>query len=93
MGEDRTTGAAWFGVLRMSELLDRVRGTRGAVTAAPPAFWTGPQLVAAFPSVPPPKYLPRDREGIYGAKFTRRVAGLGIAEKTNRTALTRAECP
>ena len=52
-----------------------------AVTEAPSASWAGQHVVNAFPFEVPPKYLLRDRDGIYGAAFARRVAGLGIEQK------------
>jgi transposase InsO family protein len=52
-----------------------------AVTKAPSAAWSGQQIVNAFPFETPPKYLLRDRDGVYGAEFSRRVAALGIQEK------------
>jgi putative transposase len=52
-----------------------------AVTEAPSASWAGQQVVNAFPFEVPPTYLLRDRDGIYGAAFARRVAGLGIEQK------------
>jgi putative transposase len=50
------------------------------VTASPTAEWTGQQIVEAFPWVHPPKYLLRDRDKIYGARFRRRVGSLGVEE-------------
>ena len=52
-----------------------------AVTEAPSASWAGQQIVNAFPFATPPKYLLRDRDGVCGAEFARRVAALGIEEK------------
>jgi transposase InsO family protein len=52
-----------------------------AVTEAPSASWAAQQVVNAFPFKVPPKYLLRDRDGIYGAEFTKRLAALGIEEK------------
>ena len=52
-----------------------------AVTEAPSASWAGQQIVNAFPFETPPKYLLRDRDGIYGAEFAKRAAALGIEEK------------
>lgn len=53
-----------------------------AVTEAPSAFWTGQQLVNAFPFETAPRFLLlRDRDGIYGAEFVDRVAGLSLKEK------------
>ena len=48
------------------------------VTAHPTAQWTARQLVEAFPWETAPKYLLRDRDAIYGGRFQRRVAHLGI---------------
>ncbi|MBM3318784.1 MAG: transposase [Candidatus Eisenbacteria bacterium] len=50
------------------------------VTANPTAAWTGQQIVEAFPWVDPPKYLLRDRDGIYAHAFSRRVRSLGCEE-------------
>ena len=50
------------------------------VTAYPTAEWTAQQVVEAFPWADPPKYLLRDRDGIYGTRFRKRVEGLGFEE-------------
>jgi len=50
------------------------------VTAHPTAQWTAQQLVEAFPWETTPKYLLRDRDAIYGERFQRRVAHLGIEQ-------------
>ena len=34
------------------------------VTAHPTAFWTGQQMIEAFPEETAPRYLLRDRDGI-----------------------------
>jgi len=39
------------------------------VTDHPTAVWTARQLVEAFPYSTPPKYLLRDRDGVYGEEF------------------------
>jgi len=52
-----------------------------SITEAPSARWTGQQVVNAFPFRTPPKYLLRDRDGIYGVEFSRRVTALGVEEK------------
>ena len=52
-----------------------------AVTEAPSAFWTGQQLVNAFPFETAPRFLLRDRDAIYDAEFVGRVAGLSMEEK------------
>jgi len=50
------------------------------VTAYPTAEWTAQQVVEAFPWVDASKYLLRDRDGVYGTWFRKRVAGLGMEE-------------
>ncbi len=50
------------------------------VTANPTAQWTAQQMVEAFPLDTAPRYLTRDRDGIYGETFRRRVRSLGIEE-------------
>jgi transposase InsO family protein len=50
------------------------------VTTNPSAAWTGQQIVQAFPWDTAPRYLARDRDGIYGNGFARCVEGLGIEE-------------
>ena len=52
---------------------DRRRMVHSSVTEHPSAEWTGRQLVAAFPRDTVPRYLIRDRDGIYGQDFTRCV--------------------
>jgi hypothetical protein len=74
---------AAFRVLFVFVALAHVRRKVGhfAITDAPSAFWTGQQLVDAFPFETPPKILLRDRDNINGSDFVRRVAGLGMDEK------------
>jgi len=50
------------------------------VTDAPNAAWTGQQIVEAFPWDTAPRFLLRDRDGIYGSEFRQRVSGMGIEE-------------
>ena len=51
------------------------------VTYNPSAEWTAQQIVEAFPGDGPvPKYLVRDRDGIYGSYFRRRVRNMRIRE-------------
>lgn len=50
------------------------------VTENPTAEWTAQQIAEAFPCNTAPKYLPRDRDSIYGGQFRRRVKSLGIEE-------------
>lgn len=60
---------------------ERRRVMHFAVTEAPSAAWAGQQIVHAVPFATPPKYLLRDRDGIYGAEFTKRVTALWVEEK------------
>ncbi len=60
---------------------DRRRVVYFNVTEHPTAEWTAQQLVEAFPWEPPPKYLLRDRDAIYGNQFRRRVRGLGMKDR------------
>jgi len=57
---------------------DRRRIVHFNVTEHPSADWTGRQLIEAFPWNTVPRYLIRDRDGIYGHDFTRRVNAIGI---------------
>jgi len=50
------------------------------VTAHPTAQWTAQQLREAFPFGQVPQYLLRDRDGIFGANFTRQVEDASIQE-------------
>jgi transposase InsO family protein len=59
---------------------DRRRIVHFNVTAHPTAEWTGQQLREAFPFEEVPRYLLRDRDGIFGADFTKEVRDLGIEE-------------
>ena len=49
-----------------------------AVTASPSAEWTARQLTEAFPWDETPRFLLRDRDGIYGEEFVARVKAMGI---------------
>jgi transposase InsO family protein len=51
------------------------------VTAHPTAEWITQQLTEAFPWNEAPRYLIRDRDGIYGAAVTRRLRAMGIRDK------------
>ena len=50
------------------------------VTEHPTAQWTAQQLIEAFPWDTAPKYLLRDRYGIYWSQFQRRIKSMGIEE-------------
>jgi hypothetical protein len=49
---------------------DRRRILHFNVTENPTANWTARQIVEAFPEETAPRYLVRDRDGIYGHDFT-----------------------
>jgi transposase InsO family protein len=60
---------------------DRRRIVHFNVTTSPSAEWTAQQVVEAFPAdALIPRYLVRDRDGVYGAFFRRRVKNMGIEE-------------
>ena len=51
--------------------------------------WAAQQITEAFPWDTAPRYLLRDRDGIYGHEFTSRVDHMGIKEvKTALCSLT-----
>jgi hypothetical protein len=54
------------------------------VTDAPTPAWTDQQFVEAFPWDTAPRYLLRDRDGLYGVGFSRRVHSMGIAKSRRR---------
>ncbi len=60
---------------------DRRRVVHFNVTEHPTAEWTAQQLVEAFPWEPPPRYLLRDRDALYGNHFRKRVRSLGMKER------------
>ncbi len=59
---------------------DRRRIVHFNVTAHPTARWTGQQIVNAFPYDDAPRFMIRDRDGIYGHDFQLRVEHMGIEE-------------
>ena len=58
------------------------------VTAHPTAEWIAQQLVEAFGWREIPRYMVRDRDCIYGARFIRRLRAMGIRDRP-----TAAHCP
>jgi putative transposase len=60
--------------------VDRRRVLHFNVTAHPAGAWTAQQITEAFPYDSAPRYLMRDRDGIYGDEFQRRIKSLGIEE-------------
>ena len=73
---------ATFRVLYVLVILrnDRRRIVHVNVREHPTAEWTAQQVVEAFPWDEAPRFLLRDRDGIYGGAFISRVKGLGIQE-------------
>jgi transposase InsO family protein len=59
---------------------DRRRIVHFNVTAHPTAAWTAQQLREAFPFEQIPRYLLRDRDGIFGGEFRNSVRAMGIKE-------------
>jgi len=43
-------------------------------------FWAGQQIIEAFPEDRAPRFMIRDRDGIYGELFRTRVEGISIEE-------------
>ena len=78
-----TVPTATFRILYVFIVLahDRRRVVHFSVTDSPTAVWTGQEMVNAFPFETAPRFLLRDRDGIYGKEFQRRVASLGMEEK------------
>ena len=78
-----TVPTANFRVLYVLLVLahERRRVLHFNITNSPSAAWTAQQVVEAFPFTTPPRYLLRDRDGIYGTDFVRRVEGLGLEQK------------
>src|ERR1022692_4878125 len=77
-----TVPTATFRVLYVFFVLahDRRRVLHFSVTEHPRAAWTAQQIVEAFPEDTAPRFMIRDRDGIFGDQFRRRVQGLGIEE-------------
>ena len=50
------------------------------VTANPSAEWVARQLTEAFPWQEAPRYLIRDRDGVYGEVFLKRLRAMGIRD-------------
>ena len=77
-----TVPTVTFNVLFVFVVLahNRRRVVHFNVTESPGAKWTAQQIVEAFPWESAPRYLLRDRDGIYGHEFTSRVEHMGIKE-------------
>ena len=50
------------------------------VTEHPTSAWVAQQIVEAFADRETPRYLIRDRDGVYGTEVPRRLKSMGIAE-------------
>src|SRR5438128_129500 len=59
---------------------DRRRILHVGVTAHPTAEWTAQQLREAFPWETAPRYLLRDRDGIFGRDFVDQVTAFGMSD-------------
>jgi putative transposase len=77
-----TVPTATFRVLFVLIILahDRRKIVHFNVTEHPTAEWTGQQIVEAFCEGKVPRFLIRDRDGVYGLTFQDRVKALGIEE-------------
>ena len=77
-----TVPTATFRVLYVLVILshERRRILHYNVTANPTASWTARQLLEACGSDEQPRFLLRDRDGVYGKLFSRQAAALGIRE-------------
>ena len=60
--------------------VDRRHVVHFNLTAHPTAVWTAQQVLEAFAWDVAPKYLLRDRDGIYENRFKARVKNMGIRE-------------
>ncbi len=77
-----STPTAAFRVLYVFVVLsiDRRRELHFHVTTSPSAEWTAQQVIEAFPFDTAPRFLMRDRDGVYGEYFQRRVKSMGFEE-------------
>lgn len=77
-----TVPTATFRVLYILVILghDRRQILHINVTRNPTAVWTARQLTEACGWDHAPRYLLRDRDGVYGAEFSRQVRVLGLEE-------------
>jgi hypothetical protein len=55
------------------------------VTDHPYAKWAAQQIIDAFPYDEAPRFLIRDRDGIYGEYFKKRGGDMGIEEPIRRS--------
>jgi putative transposase len=59
---------------------DRRRVIHFNITEYPTAVWAAQQIIEAFPEDRAPRFMIRDRDGIYGEAFRSRVEGMSIEE-------------
>ena len=59
---------------------DRRRIVHFGVTEQPTAIWIAQQIIQAFPWDTAPRYMIRDRDGVYGTAARERLTGMGITE-------------
>jgi hypothetical protein len=59
---------------------DRRRVLHFNITEHPTAVWAAQQIINAFPEDRAPRFMVRDRDGIYGEHFRSRVEGMDIEE-------------
>jgi putative transposase len=71
---------------------DRRRHVHVAVTEYPTAEWVTHQLLEAFPWDSAPRYLLRDRDGSYGARFCEARKLAWYSGSSDCTAIALAEC-
>lgn len=75
-GHDRADAAGAKGVL-LWPILSRLQST----VQQPEAEWIAQQLTEAFGWRDAPRYIIRDRDGVYGEAFTQRVRATGIRDR------------
>ena len=77
-----TVPTVWFQILFGFIVLrhDRRQVVHFNVTAHPTAAWTAQQIIEAFPFDTAPKYLLRDRDGVYGNVFRDQMTAMSIEE-------------
>ena len=72
------TGRVLFVLVLLSHHRRRIVHMR--ITEHPTAAWTAQQIIEAFPEDSAPRWLLRDRDAIYGDRFRRRIAAMGVGE-------------
>jgi len=77
-----TVPTVWFKTLSVFVVLslDRRKILHVNVTTRPTAYWTALQLYQAFPFDTAPRFLVRDRDGVYGDEVKRALDNMGIAD-------------